>query len=338
MKKITAILLTMALLTALTGCGRTEENPESVPNSDNRSSSTALSEPENSSNSLSESSDNAGAPENSDIPESKLSAEAQRLLSELKITSFVGPDGITMQAAEADDIFDSGIERVLDQTFDENGVILSEEATSTMLKYDFAYIRYARPYFYTGSFPDEETYKEREEETSKLPELEWFKIKAGDTLECGLTVRRAEYLHIPVMQYTLDKMEIEFDGELTLEGTVFITTNENDYVVDVGTIEFIPDPTVTKGIPVMSAEYDPHLDICRASYINSDIGYVESDIGGIWVLDNIDETDIDQEEIFGGNSAVRVRVTLKNIHGLAEGQGTPVHANFYAEIDDIEKI
>lgn len=108
-----------------------------------------------------------------------------------------------------------------------HGNLLSEETTSTVLKYDFAYIRYARPYFYTGAFPDEETFKERDVETAKLSETERFKIKAGDTPDCGLTVKRAEYLHDPVI----------------------------------------------------SAKYDPQMDIFRASYINGDIGYVESDIG-----------------------------------------------------------
>lgn len=343
MKKITAILLTAALLAALTGCGKTEENSQSVQSSDNGSSpsvpfghesSMTESVPESSTNSGIESSANINT-ESSDIPESKLSAEAQRLLSELKITSFVGPDGITVQAEDADDIYDSGIGHLIDQTYDENGILLSEETTSMVLKYDFAYIRYARPYFYMGDFPDEETFKERDEETAKLPETEWFKIKAGDTLDCGLTVTRAEYLHNPVMQYTLNKMEIDFDGELTLEGTLFITTNDSDYVLDVGDIQFVPDPTVTKGIPVISAEYDPQLDIFRASYINSDIGYVESDIGDYcWVLGNINDTDIDRDEIFGGSSVAHVRVTLKNIRGAV---GSPF-TNFCAEIEDIEKI
>lgn len=329
MKKITAILLTMALLAALTGCNNTEGNSESVPNSDNPSSLTAPSQSESSMDGVPESTESTESI--SDVPESKLSAEAQRLLSALKITSFVGPDGITVQAADADDIFDSGIGKIIDQTYDENGILLSEETTSTVLKYDFAYIRYARPYFYTGAFPGEETFKERDEETAKLPETEWFKIKAGDTLDCGLTVKRAEYLHNPIMQDALNKMEIEFDGELTLEGILLITTNDRDYLVGAGTIELIPDPTVTKGIPVMSN------DILRLSFINSDIGYVESDIGGLWILDNIDETDIDQGEIFGGNPVAHVRVTLKNIRGLAENNYF-AHANFYAEIDDIEKI
>ena len=121
-----------------------------------------------------------------------------------------------------------------------------------------------------------------------------------------------------------------------MEGTLFITTNDSDYLLDVGDIQFVPDPTVTKGIPVISDSYDPQMDIFRASYINSDIGYVESDAGDVWVLGNIDDTNIDQEEIFGGNSVAHVRVTLKNIHGAAGGYF--VSANFYAEIDDIEKI
>ncbi|MBD5384357.1 MAG: hypothetical protein HDR72_05100, partial [Ruminococcaceae bacterium] len=317
MKKITAILLATALLMVFTGCNNTEGNSESVPNSDNSSSSTVTSQPEGSADGVPESAESVESV--SDVPESKLSAEAQRLLGELKVTSFVGPDGITMQAADADDIFDGGIGHFIDQTYDENGKLLSEETTSTVLKYDFAYIRYARPYFYMGAFPDEETFKERDEETAKLPEPEWFKIKAGDTLDCGLTVKRVEYLHNPVMQGTLNKMEIELDGELTLEGTLFITTNDSDYLLDVGDIQFVPDPTVTKGIPVISDSYDPQMDIFRASYINSDIGYVESDAGDVWVLGNIDDTNIDQEEIFGGNSVAHVRVTLKNIHGAAGG-------------------
>lgn len=203
--------MTTALLAALTGCNNTERNSESAPNSDDSSSSTAPSQPESSTTeSVPESSDSSESI--SDVPESKLSAEAQRLLSELKITSFVGPDGITVQAAEADDIFDSGIGKFIDQTLDENLNLLSEDSTSTVLKYDFAYIRYARPYFYMGAFPGEETFKERDEETAKLPETEWFMIKAGDTLDCGLTVKRAEYLHNPLMQRTMNKMEIEFDG------------------------------------------------------------------------------------------------------------------------------
>lgn len=330
MKKFTYVLCAAALLVGLTGCNVNRENPGDHSDSENSSE-------------LSNSTANSGGTENSNETNSsdesgnKLGEEALKLLNELTVTSFEGPDGVTVQAEDASDIYDSG-----NEIFIENDPY--HGTTSTVLKYDFAYIRSARPYFYfSEKYPDDEQDAKLRAESEKLPACEWVKVKAGDKLGCGLTVKSAEYLHNPInyLGNALNKMEIEFDGELTMEGILSVNIQDHDYFFSAGDIEFIPDTIKTEGVPVLPFDYwftySGLDDVYRAGFGN---GYVESDIGSSWLLGNIrDNDDIVTDEIMGGGDAARVKITLKNIRGLVYNDPISFpYVHFYAEIEDVEKI
>lgn len=108
MKKITAILLTAALLAALTGCGKTEENSHSVQSSDNGSSPIVPSGTESTNGSQikdgseskngSESTED-GAPESSDDSESVPDVPENRQ-PEGEPTFLIGLDGEPIYTSE----------------------------------------------------------------------------------------------------------------------------------------------------------------------------------------------------------------------------------------------
>lgn len=343
MKKFTAIICTLALLTAFTGCNNSETSGN-APDSGN-----SVSAPESTVGSLDSSynSDNSeSTPEISEsVPEQRLSDEQLEMISKLKIQSFVGPDGETVQAADAADIFDaeaphteigsSGFKfdstAVSDEMeFDADGNLIDTEMISTVLRYDFAYIRYRRPLFYKGELLDEAAEQEMIDE---LPEDKWFKIKAGDRLGCGLTVKKAVYERFPVeIRVPTRDNYIEFDGEVTLEGLLFAIKNDDDYLVRMNDLTFIPDPTKTSGIPDCTQGLDTDHVILRGMYPNGD--NVLADGTAAWVVGTVD--DIDMDYIFGDDELVRVKITLSDVkYGGFVSVDLPA---FYAEIVDIDRI
>ncbi|MDE7234624.1 MAG: hypothetical protein K2N29_06130, partial [Ruminiclostridium sp.] len=226
----------IAALAGFTGCNTGNSGGEVESDS-------SISAPESTvgnSNSLNNSD---SKPESSESePEQKLSDEQLEMISKLKIQSFVGPDGETVRAEDASDVFDGAAphdeigspgfkfdsKAFNDEAkFDADGNPISPERVSTVLRYDFAYIRYCRPLFYRGELLDDVTEQQMIDE---LPENKWFKVKAGDKLDCGLTVKKAVYERFPVeaRDSTRDNY-IEFDGEITLEGLLTAAKNDDDY-------------------------------------------------------------------------------------------------------------
>lgn len=332
MKKFITILCIAAVLAnlaLLTGCNSEKIEQNNSNNSENPSAVIDNSDT-NSENSMTADNSKSNSTTSSD-PAEKFTGETLKLYNELKVTSFVGPDGKTVEASEAVDIYDSGIGKFLEQYG-------GNEITSTILKYDFAYIRYARPFFYFAyEYPDDAKEKELEEEAKNLPELKWFKVKAGDKLDSGLMVKRAEYLHYPTnyLGNALEKMELELDGEITLEGVLFVSIHD-DYLNSTGSIMFVPDPAKTDGIPAMSYNYWfgwEEDEILRAGFPR---GYVQSDIGSEWQLGNINDYNLPIEGLTNGSTA-QVRVTLSNIVGTVENT-FPLYTQFTANIVDIEEI
>lgn len=342
MKKITAIICTLALLTAFTGC-ENKETSGGVPESSTGNSATESTE---NSDSTPNSTDNSeSAPESSESkPEHKLSDEEMKLISELKLKSFVGPDGETVKAEDADCVFDTRSEHTEvgspgfkmdsamksdDIEIDSDGNLIEPEIESTVLRYDFAYLRYCRPLFYKGELLDE---ADEQKMIDELPDDKWFKVRAGDKLDCGLTVKKAVYERFPVetSSPTRDNY-VEFDGELTLEGLLYTVPNDRDYLVKQGDLTFIPDPTKTNGIPDCTQQVDPE-NVIRRSVYGED--YVLTDGGATWIVGTVD--DIDKSYIFGDDELVRVKVTLKNIR--YGGILTCDMPAFYAEIADIDRI
>lgn len=348
MKKITAIICTLAMLAALTACNNNETSG-SVPESGN-----GVSTPESTvdnSDSLPES----GSPESTDnsvppAPEQRLSDDQLKMISELKMQSFVGPDGETVLLTDAvDAVRDKNGGRLYDQEnmkdefgnsiFDENGMQRDDiSIVDVMLTFDFAYLRYARPYFYAGEYIEDE-------ERETLPEMEWFKVREGDKLDCGLTVKKAEFDMYPVLGWDNSTylQTIELDGEITLEGMLFVTTNPNDYASKVGDLNFIADPTKTEGIPVVRLNHDRNKVYENLNrFMHPDYPeYIESDVYNMWYIGNIDDGNFDESSVFGGDQVVRVKVTLKNVKldVFDEFAGGGFNgASVTAEIVDIERI
>ena len=334
MKKITAIICTLALLTAFTGCNNSE-TPGSVP--DNGGSVSAPESTDNISDS-SDSSDNSESTlESSEsAPEQRLSDEQLEMIAGLTMQSFVGPDGETVLMTDAVDAVNDNGERAYDQTA---ATLEMVTWVDTMLIFDFAYIRYARPYFYAGRYIEDE-------KREPLSEMEWFKVREGDKLDCGLTVKKAQFDMFPVLGWENSTylQTIELDGEITLEGMLFATTNTNDYASKVGDLNFFPDPTKTEGVPVVRRDHDKNevwYNLNRCLYPGAEPEFFETDASPTWYIGNIDDNNFDENSIFGGDRLVRVKTTLKNVKldvfdeiaggGFGGGKVT-------AEIVDIERV
>ena len=354
--KITALLFTLAILANITGCGKSESSPGV---SDNESSVSANDSTVNGG----DSSDSAGVSDNSEstpdsdpessssVPDRRLTDEQLKMISELKMQSLVGPDGETLLMTDAvDAVRDEGGGKLYSQEFlkdangdyilDENGTpIMDETWVDVMLTFDFAYMRYARPYFYAV-----EHFEDEERET--LPEMKWFKVREGDKPDCGLTVKKAQFEMFPVLGWdNLTYLQtIELDGEITLEGMLFATSNPNDYASKVGDLNFIVDPTKTEGIPVIRQDHDNNAEwynLNRCLYPGVEPEYYESDVANMWYIGNIDDDDFDASAVFGGDEFVRVKATLKNIkldvfNEIAGGGFGG--CNVTADIVDIERI
>ena len=290
-----------------------------------------------------ESSESRGSTPES-APEHKLSDEEMKLVSELQLKSFTGPDGSEMKFEDADYVFDSRKDfiemgspgfKFKESVFTDDYTAGDDESGDpfiyTVLSYNFAYMRYARPFYYSGETPDRET---REQMLGELPPIKWFKVKAGDKLDCGLTVKKAVYERLPVQtSFPTRDNYIEFDGEITLEGLLFTAQNNRDYLTQPGDLVFSPDPTKTSGLPVSNAQFEDDNDIYYT--MGSGGEYVMTDIGSYgWQIGKVDE--IDSDAIFGDDEVVTVKVTLKNVR--YGGIYTYDMPSIYAEIVDIDRI
>ncbi|MBD5128528.1 MAG: hypothetical protein HDT43_01165 [Ruminococcaceae bacterium] len=341
MKKLTAIICILALLTAFTGCNNNET-------SDSFPENTGVSAPESTTENTESTENSESTPESSSVPEQRLSDEELEMISKLEVQSFVGVDGETVMATDAAEVFDAekphnevgspGFKfdsvTVGDDVLelDEDGNFIEHERLSTVLRYDFAYIRYCRPLFYIGEMLDKDVEQQMIDE---LPEDKWFKVRAGDKLDCGLTVKKAVYEHFPAETYenTIRDNYIEFDGEVTLEGIMSAVKNDDAYLVKMNDLTFRPDPTKTSGIPDCTRALDTEYVISRGMY-NSDGDYYLADGYAAWIIGTVD--DIDSGYILGDDDVVRVKVTLKNVkYGGILSVDLPA---FYAEITDIERI
>lgn len=351
MKKshIAVIFVSMMIagLAGFTGCNN-NETPESVPDSGN-----SVSAPEstvgNSDNS--DNSDNSeSALESTDLgtpaaPKHELSEEAQKLLSEVRKQSFVGPDGETVHAADAADIYTGDRGQLYDDELlpEPNDIFKDEDWIDTLLKYDFAYIGYVKPYcnFVIEEAGVEPDYSEvlawGDELEALQDDREWFKVKAGDTLANGLTVIKAECEVLPTLKTDYYSMKLQLDGEFTMEG-ILTFTPKGDYLLVDGEGIFNPDAVNTSGVPLL---YNGSADN-RGYYTVSAYtgGYVACDGQGMRI-GLIDDRNIDKQEIFGDNNYAHVRITFKDPEFHTDNRTEQMQAAFIeldGEIVDIERV
>lgn len=308
MKKSLAIILLSAIL--LTACDNTKEN-----NSDNSDSS------------VSQLSSNNDESSNADSEKWYYSD-----IEKLGMETFTDVLGETVSLYDAVDAY-----------------YAYEGSDTIALKFDFGFIRYARPYYYekaiSGDFQENMDRIDSEQKPiiDALPELEWFKVQKGDKLDCGLTVKNVEYNIIPEYMFEgysgwMKEERIDFDGKLTLEGYLYCVQS-SDYLLSAGDVLFYPDISEVSGIPVILPYYDDiPSDYIFSTFLETKDGdvYISSDIGGAWYLGSKNEGF--DTSIFGGEEAVKVKVTLNNIYALAQDSGLPAFGRINADVEEIELI
>ena len=172
-------------------------------------------------------------------------------------------------------------------------------------------IRYARPFFRTTldmaefdpkAFANYEELGDFLKEGSEQfpaadPLTDYFEVKTGDTLENGLTATVEQSL---IEGYTLLKL----DGELTMEGVLYLEKEDHDYIFRTRDLMFYPDCVENGSIPTWGDE----ITICVFSSMQG----VSCD-GNPYFLGNIDDVDVNEREIFGNDEVVKVKVTVENI-------------------------
>ncbi len=217
MKKFIAISLLSALL--LSACDTTNENSSDMNSSSGSSSSSVSSKSESSSE-----------PENSSSEES--SSPAENPPEELDENSFKAPNGEILNITD--------------------GELIEDE----MYKFEQSYIRYTKPIFYS-TFDDPDlinwdTMKFSVDFDRGQKADGFFKVKAGDKLKNGLTVKSAD---IYIYHGDYCQSHIEFEGELTLEGIVY-RVPEDVYGSFQDEIFFFIDSTKSTNFPAPMGEFD----------------------------------------------------------------------------------
>lgn len=314
MKKITAILLTAALLAALTGCGKTEENPESVPGSDNGSSSVVPSEYEST-----DGSESKNGSESNDTPESSVDSESapdvpEKRQSEGEPTFLIGLDGKPIYTSEITKMTAYDLEKreeVPTDTLDpENFSAVCEGFTYVYIprpSVDFM----ANPELFETSEDGEYHYYIGEE----LPDsYEFTRVNVGDNIG-GLTVKAARSYfsasgYEGSEQYYAESY-IEFEGEIELTGFVIVDEEHELYPGTGGNTVFYPDSASSVKIPCVQFDLDLENDKARhyvSSIENSFYGWYGD--GGSLFLGNIADFDSGLRE---GDMFVKVRVVVGDI-------------------------
>lgn len=128
-------------------------------------------------------------------------------------------------------------------SFPDGSVLRKSQAASTpldyqfpVLEYDFGFLRYANSYSDSADYDNT-----------------WFKVKAGDILDNGMTVKSADYL---VAWYDGEtrfySSEVELTGEVEAEGVLFCYEEDNgDFKA--GDLYFYPGTSVNNAsVPLMA--------------------------------------------------------------------------------------
>lgn len=222
-KSITALLLALALtLTACSNGGTAEQTtaPQSSAEESSQTSQTTQTEETSADTADEVSTDEETTPEETDAPQEK--------------ADFTFPDGSAGYYA--------------DGTKSEDGFFL---------QYDFAFMRYALPYYYdTDTTPDLYDFENYEFNKDMIdPELdyEYFKVQKGDQVG-PFTVKDAWYKVIyPDPEVEADpylfECIVELEGSMTVDGILYCAFEE-EYAMSQGDMNFYPDPSSCENIPM----------------------------------------------------------------------------------------
>lgn len=315
MKKFIAIICTLALLTAFTGCNN--ETSGSIPESGNISapdSTTENAESPDISESEPESSDSDPESTSPQTPHNELSEQAREILERctLDLSQVKGVDDAPLLE---EDIVDAYVD---------------EKVEADCIEYGVGYYRIARPLYYSETGVDDDIMRElmwekMDEFEADTGDVSLKKAKVGDTLENGLTVKEAKTVVFGDGGFC--ESYVVLGGELTLEGVLYREMQDHDYTFRARDLTFCPDCTKST-VPTIFGGID------FGFYIDTDgtITVVVMD-GTTYFLGNLDEIDFDEQGIFGDGSVAKVKVTVDNIKF-----GVDAARIGEAEIVDIERI
>lgn len=187
-------------------------------------------------------------------------------------------------------------------------------------RFDFAFLRYRQPVYETTlTRPDLvnlETLEFAEDVPTKLEDVAYLRVKAGDVLENGLTVESADFwCYHGVSESTGQEGDwcfsssIGLSGTLTLEGMLIGFPDEDGYIDVKGDLLFYPDSTGNPFIPAPYTEGTP-----RTQRLTDAAGITGLVSDGVIHLGNREETELDLTGILPEDGRfVWVRVTLEDI-------------------------
>lgn len=277
MKKLTAVIITFLMAINLTACSTSSASKSNLSDISSDVSDHASEKSSLSADFLS--------PENSEDPtNSKISSEPDLF----PLENITMPDGSVVSKYEG------------------------KYAGPDYLYFDYSFIRYAQPICYSTfddpDLVDWETNRFKTEPNKPIENPNYFKVKAGDKLQNGLTVRSAKYSVYENGAVSISL--IEFDGELTLTGILYCYPEDTPLNSSSGDLSFFADPREYNYLPVsIVSDYsevtEPWLDEKnKIAWISDKVSF---DLG------NIDDISVDLSEIITLGGYAKVKITLKDI-------------------------
>ena len=299
-KTATAFLLTAALL--LSGCAEQRSIP--APGTETNVSSDI-----SNSNPIERVESSDSTETSSNITPEILDSNSISTDSEIKIKSFTAPDGSTFHYIDGDTLDNLTYSESDVKSFiapDGNTLYYLDKTT---LVCDHSYIRYAQPVFhntidepglvdwekgcFTGEYYNEEW---PDYYSAEIEDRNYFKVKAGDKLENGLTVKSAES-HF--CGGAIATSCVIFEGELTLTGLLYFDSEG---------ISIAADPT----------QYDIPISITDVG--DGIYGYIDDEekfaiiCDGIGIgLGNINDLSFNLSSEFVSGKNQKAKVTIKDL-------------------------
>lgn len=198
-----------------------------------------------------------------------------------------------------------------DIPFPDGSVLSASEASETFgdtsspgLIFDFGFLRYAKPVF-MNSFDDPEIF-DFSADSFNVPtesiiyyEPDFFKVRAGDVLENGMTVKSASYGVERTGGMSVRTSKIALEGEATLNGILF----RKD-----GLTGFYPDPTEAAVPLIADDDWNTLSDFLLPDYYRTSEEKFAIVTGGGAIYSENDFNAGEKEEYY-----IKGRLTLKDV-------------------------
>ena len=319
MKKVLAFLAALTLVVSVTACGDQlgQENQSSDTSSDTQSANS----PDQTGSENSDSPDNSDNPNNDSEPEliqtgwHRSDEPGFKEMIDIFTMDDIEAAGEILKKADADYLYG-----------DSEYVVCAG--------YDFSYLRKAKSHFRNtidepGMINWETLEVSDEPETSPVPASDYFKIKAGDVLENGLTVKKAQTAFGYAGDGLISDMKVELEGEITLEG-ILKCMPEDQYIIGKGELIFYPDSLKHSDILAPFKEYssDPW------TYVDSEYKFAMVYSGEPLYLGLVDNAPAGVSDFFANDTYIKAKVTVSDIYYKTGNGGI----RGFATIKNVEKL